>query len=46
MRGRMLHLANGELNSQLYDKDGQVSSIFPFSLTAPVNAYATVHKFH
>lgn len=28
MRGRMIHKQTGELHSQLYDRDGQVSFIF------------------
>jgi len=29
MRGRMIHTQSGELDSQLYDKDGQVSASVP-----------------
>ena len=36
LRGRMIHKLNGDLDSQLYDRDGQVSiRLFAVNITLP-----------
>ena len=46
MSGRMIHRQTGELDSQLYDRDGQVLSFVLSNLTDPYEPYQCINSIN